>query len=296
MNINHTALAALLALALSACGGNAPDKGAQGTAAAPATGPAAAEHDKDSAMTALKPPSADSVLYVIYQRDGDGAVSYKVDGGAIVSYWYGQVFDLKGKHYFTGFTSKTEGEEGPDAEAGMMEPGNVAIGQATFVQGGTADAPAWVQLDTDGYVGEFGRNDQPEPLDTARKAQTHALEDGRMLLAVPTRDFNEGVAMSGYAIFLFDPDNVDKLSFRRWGYLGSIHAGDDNSASCEDGAVTPCAVSTGTLAFGAVSGGLPTLTVSLSGKTIDGPGKLRDLGPADTLTYTFNADKERYAP
>lgn len=296
MTINKTGLAALLALALAACGSNAPDAGAKGTTAAPEAGPAAAEHDKDSAMTALKPPSADSVLYVIYQRDGDGAVTYKVDGGAIVSYWYGQAFDLKGKHYFTGFTSRSEGEEGPDSDAGMMEPGNVAIGQATFVQGGTADAPAWVQQDTDGYVGQFGGNDQPEPLDTARKAQTHVLDDGRMLLAVPTRNFTEGVAMFGYAIFLFDPDNVDKLSFRRWGYLGSIHAGEDNSASCEDGAVTPCAASSGTLAFGAVSGGLPKLTVSLSGKTIDGPGKLRDLGAADTLTYTFNADKERYTP
>ena len=48
------------------------------------------EHD----MSELKPPSADSVLYFIYQRDGDGAVSYKVDGGATVSYWYGHAFEL----------------------------------------------------------------------------------------------------------------------------------------------------------------------------------------------------------
>jgi hypothetical protein len=68
--------------------------------------------------------------------------------------------------------------------------------------------------------------------------QTHPLEDGRLLLAVPTRQFTAGVATSDYAIFLFDPDNVDTLSFRRWGYLDSIGGGDDNSASCEDGAAT----------------------------------------------------------
>ena len=77
-------------------------------------------------MSELKPPSADSVLYFIYQRDGDGAVSYKVDGGATVSYWYGHAFELNGKHYFTGFGSRSVGE-GPEGDNGMMDPEHVAI-------------------------------------------------------------------------------------------------------------------------------------------------------------------------
>ncbi len=281
---------------LAGCGQQDGDAATRTSGAAVGAQPAV-EHQKDQGMTALKPPSPDAVLYVIYQRDGDGAFTYEVDGGAIVSYWYGQAFDLNGKHYFTGFATRTEGSEGPEAETGLMEPGHVAIAQATFVQGGDAAKPVWSQLETDGYVGEFGTNDQGDPVDTTRKAQTHATADNRLLLAVPTRRFADGVATSGYALFLFDPDNSDDLSFRRWGYLGSIAAGSDNSAACDDGKVMPCAVSTGTLSFGeATATGLPSVKVALAGKAISGPGTLRDLGPADALTYTFDAKAGHYQP
>ncbi|MEG2805027.1 hypothetical protein [Stenotrophomonas sp.] len=290
------ALSAMVVVMLAGCGQQDGNAAARASKAAVGAQPAV-EHQKDQGMTALKPPSPDSILYLIYQRDGDGAFTYEVDGGVIVSYWYGLAFDLKGKHYFTGFTTGTEGEEGPGSEGGMEEPGHVAIGQATFVQGGDAAKPTWSQLETDGYVGEFGANDQGDPVDTTRKAQYEATEDGRLVLAVPTRRFADGVATASFALFLFDPDNVDALSFRRWGYLGSIAAGSDNSAACDEGQVMPCAVSTGTLAFGPPSAsGLPVLTVALAGKEIAGPGKLRELGPTDGLTYTFNAKAGRYQP
>lgn len=299
MKHDTTVLVAALILATAGCDatrdettgvneGNAPGH------AADATQPG--NHDKDQPMPALKPPSPDSVLYFIYKRDGDGAFSYEVDGGATVSFWTGHAFDFKGRHYYTGFANKTEGQE-PDGDAGMMEPGHVAISQATFVREDKAGEPGWTPVDTDGYVGEFGSNDRADEIDDSRKPQSHASEDGRMLLAIPTRRFMNGIASASYALFVFDPDNVDQLEHRSWGYLGSVAAGEDNAAACDGGAVMPCAASAGTLSFLAeTDAGLPRLQVALSGEAIAGPGEVRPLGPADALTYAFDANTGTYGP
>lgn len=249
--------------------------------------------NKEEAMSELKPPSADSVLYFIYQRDGDGAVSYKVDGGATVSYWYGHAFDLKGKHYFTGFGSKSEGE-GPEGENGMMDPDHVAISQATFTRVEKEGKAEWSKPDTDGYVGEFGRMGRAEQIDESRKAQSFTTGDGRYLLAVPTRDFVNGTDVRMFALLLFDPDNVDALGFRQWGYLGSIPVSYDNSDACDGGEVMPCAASSGTLAFEQAGAGLPDLKVVSKGTTIAAPGKVRDMTEADTVVYTFDQSTQRY--
>lgn len=249
--------------------------------------------NKEEAMSELKPPSADSVLYFIYQRDGDGAVSYEVDGGATVSYWYGHAFDLKGKHYFTGFGSKSEGE-GPEGDNGMMDPEHVAISQATFTRVEKEGKAEWSKPDTDGYVGEFGRMGRAEQIDESRKAQSFTTGDGRYLLAVPTLDFVNGTDVRMFALLLFDPDNVDALGFRQWGYLGSIPVSYDNSDACDGGEVMPCAASSGTLAFEQTGAGLPDLKVVSKGTTIAAPGKVRDMTEADTVVYTFDQATQRY--
>ena len=294
MKNTMTTMAALLALALAGCNQQSNAEVVQKVAGG---APAAADKTKESGMTDLKAPSPDSVLYVIYQRDGDGAVSYKIDGGAVVTYWYGYPFELKGRHYFTGFATSTEGEDSAGSESGMMEPGRVAIAQATFVQAEDAGKPTWSQVDTDGYVGEFGHNDQADAIDDTRKPLSQETADGRLLLALPTRRFDYGVAQASYALFLFDPNNVDDLSFRKWGYIGSVAAGSDNSAACSDDKVMPCAVSTGTLTFEASGqAGLPNVKITLAGKEISEPGETRDLGAKDALTYTFDAKEGRYLP
>lgn len=292
--MKQQAMTMMLVLALAGCA----QKDSAADAAQPAEATPAAQatdQNKEQAVTDLKPPSPDSVLYLIYQRDGNGAVSYEIEGGATVSYWYGYDFALKGKHYFTGFATRSGGTEGPDAEAGVMEPGHVAIAQATFIRTEEAGKPIWSKPDTDGYVGEFGSNDQPDEVDSTRKPQSQEIADGRLLVAIPTRHFAQGVANATYALFLFDPDNADDLSFREWGYLGTVAAGDDNSAACDDGKVMPCAASTGTLSFEAPGqAGLPGVKIALSGKEISGPGKVRDLGAQDALTYAFDTKEGRY--
>jgi hypothetical protein len=279
------AMAAMAAMAVG-CDAQAPQSMDEATQPTP-------PQTKEQDMSELKSPTADSVLYFIYQRDGDGAVSYKVDGGATVSYWYGHAFDLKGKHYFTGFGSKSEGE-GPEGENGMMDPEHVAISQATFTRVEKEGKAEWSKPDTDGYVGEFGRMGRAEQIDESRKAQSFTTGDGRYLLAVPTLDFVNGTDVRMFALLLFDPDNVDALGFRQWGYLGSIPVSYDNSDACDGGEVMPCAASSGTLAFEQTGAGLPDLKVVSKGTIIAAPGKVRDMTEADTVVYTFDQEKQRY--
>lgn len=283
-------LSSLLLVSLAVLAGGCD---AQAPRPADATAQDAAPQQKDQDMSELKPPSADSVLYFIYQRDGDGAVSYKVDGGATVSYWYGHEFDLGGKHYFTGFGAKSQGE-GPEGDDGMMDPEHVAISQATFTRVEKDGKSEWSKPDTDGYVGEFGRMGRPEQIDDSRKAQSFTTGDGRYLLAVPTQDFVNGTDVRMFSLLLFDPGSVDKLGFRQWGYLGSIPVSDDNSDACDGGQVMPCVASTGTLTFEQVGEGLPRLKVSSRGTTIASPGKVRDMTGADDVVYTFDETSERY--
>ena len=286
-------LSSLLLLAMIVVAGGCD---AQAPRSADAASGATPPQTKEQDMSELKPPSADSVLYFIYQRDGDGAVSYKIDGGAIVSYWYGHEFDLGGKHYFTGFGSKSQGE-GPEGDDGLMDPEHVAISQATFTRVEKDGKQEWSKPDTDGYVGEFGRMGRAEQIDDSRKAQSFTTGDGRYVLAVPTFDFVNGNDVRMVSLFLFDPDNKDALPFRRWGYMGGIPLGDDNSAACSDGQVMPCTASTGELAFEpAADGGLPSVKVTPSGNTNSGPGEVRALGPADAVTYRFDANEGRYKP
>ena len=47
----------------------------------------------------VQPPSPSSALYLIYQKDGDGADSYEVENGSWTTYWYGYQFDLDGRQY-----------------------------------------------------------------------------------------------------------------------------------------------------------------------------------------------------
>ncbi len=266
---------------------------AQAPRVADATAQDAAPQKKDQDMSELKPPSADSVLYFIYQRDGDGAVTYKIDGGATVSYWYGHEFDLGGKHYFAGFGSKSQGE-GPEGDDGMMDPEHVAISQATFTRVEKDGKPEWSKPDTDGYVGEFGRMGRPIQIDDSRKAQSFTTGDGRYLLAVPTLDFVNGTDVRMFALLLFDPDNVDALGFRQWGYLGSIPVSYDNSEACDGGEVMPCAASSGTLSFEQTGEGLPELKILSKGTTIASPGKVRDMTEADTVVHTFDQARQSY--
>ena len=248
-------------------------------------------------VSSVAPPSPDSVLYFIYKKDGDGATSYEVDYGSWVGYWYGYEFDLKGKRYFTGFGYKTPekfGEEEEGEESGSDGP--VAISQATFLLETKEGKTAWSILETDGFVGEFGANEKPLGVDRARRPQSYETPDGRLLLAVPTADFSNGVAVDGFALFVYDPEGRVKLRDKHWAYLGNIAAGEDNSAACDEGNVMPCVSSKGTLSFQPSGDGMPSLRVEMEGTAIASPGKTRELGAADAVTYAYDRERNSYQP
>ena len=63
-------LSSLLLVAIAIAAGGCDAQAPQSADAATGTPP---PQTKEKDMSELKPPSADSVLYFIYQRDGDGA-------------------------------------------------------------------------------------------------------------------------------------------------------------------------------------------------------------------------------
>ena len=56
----------------------------------------------------------------------------------------------------------------------------------------------------------------------------------------------------------------------------------------------PCTDSDGELAFAADGNGLPRLTVTFKGTTIDAPGKTRALAAGDAVHYTFDSATQQY--
>ncbi|MFT4197935.1 MAG: hypothetical protein QM601_08505 [Pseudoxanthomonas sp.] len=236
------------------------------------------------------------MLYLIYGKDGDGAVSYEIGDGSWVNWWYGYPFEFKGAHWYAGFSWMSPEKFGEDADRPDTPATTVAIGQATFRQAAPGAAKPWTQVDTDGYVGEFGAYGKAAEVDGKREPLRFDTADGRMLLAVPTRSFGRGVTSLGYALFVFDPDRVAPLRNGRWAYVGSLAAGEHNAEACDGGRVMPCTSSTGALDFrSAADGGLPTIAVKLSGDTIDRPGGTRRLGEQDTVHYRFDGRQSAYA-
>lgn len=244
---------------------------------------------------AIRPPSADSVLYVIYGKDGDGATSYEVGDGSWVNWWYGYEFAFKGRQWYTGFSWMSPEKFGEDADQPDGPDTTVAIGQATFEMTREHSPKPWAQIDTDGYVGEFGAYAKAVAVDTKRKPERFDSGDGRMLLAIPTVSSGNGVASYGYALLVFDPDKVAPLRNGLWAYLGLALAGTDNADACDQGQVMPCESSTGILSFQAApDGGLPGVTITLAGTTIDQPGKVRTLGAQDAVHYHFDTGQGHY--
>ncbi|WMR42348.1 hypothetical protein RDM66_00790, partial [Stenotrophomonas maltophilia] len=112
---------------------------------------------------------------------------------------------------------------------------------------------------------------------------------------VPTSSFDRGISSTGYALLLFNPRrSEDDVDSKVWRYVGSVRTGEDNSAACDDGNVMPCTDSDGELAFAADGNGLPRLTVTFKGTTIEGPGKTRALGAGDAVHYTFDSATQQY--
>ena len=274
-------------LTLAACGSQATEQQERSTGATTAP-EQAARADVESP----EPPSSAEVLQAIYALESKDGKSATSEAGAIATYWLGHAFELSGQSYFTGFTTLTAEPDGATESSSSMEPGHVAIGQVTYRR--DVDSNAWSIVAKDGYAGEFGKLNNAETIDESRELKSNVTPDNRVVLAVPVRDFDQGVAYSNNAVLIFNPDGVEGQPFRVWTYAGTIQAGSDNEAACEGGVLT-CAKSEGKLTFEAdPNGGLPRLRVELAGNEVAGPGQLRALDSSDAMLLTYDESAERY--
>ncbi|MPT29214.1 MAG: hypothetical protein E2602_20460 [Achromobacter sp.] len=235
-------------------------------------------------------------MYAIYQIDGKGADSYEVANGSIATYWFGHAFELGGTQYFTGFTWDTRERYGkPDEDEAGPET-QVNLAEATFTLTGSSPERPWKFRGMEHTIGMFGAYERPEAIDTRRQPLEYRTPAGKLVLAVPTQGFDNGTSFEGYALFVFNIGPRDELKDKVWAYIGSINTGDDNSAACADGDVMPCVARTGKLTFAAQPGGdMPRITVTPSGTEIAGPGKTRQLGAADAVTYVYDEAGKQYA-
>jgi len=296
------AFAACLLVSLSAAACSAADPAPSSSQpGAPAQAANAPRQDVAPMQTptpdaAATPPDAPTVMYFTYQVDGDGATSYEVQNGSVATFWFGHTFILDGTTYYTGFSWDTRehyGKPGEQTPAGPDDRANLA--EATFVLAGTDARKPWKFRGQEWTIGALGAYDKADDVDTRRKPLEHRTADGRLLLAVPTSSFDRGISSTGYALLLFNPRrSEDDVDSKVWRYVGSVRTGEDNSAACDDGNVMPCTDSDGELAFAADGNGLPRLTVTFKGTTIEGPGKTRALGAGDAVHYTFDSATQQY--
>lgn len=292
------ALMIILLAALScACDGRPLDAG---KTAKPANSTSATDLDTSNVTTpsppriAAQPPSPSSMMYMIYQKDGDGALSYEIENGSVATYWYSHTFDLGGKHWHTAFAYSTpEKYGGPADETPPAPDTTVTIAQATMVKDSADSEKPWVFSGNDYSVGEFGAYERAGEIDKSRKLENQASADGRLVLAIPTTFFANGIKASSYEVFVFNPADLDlKANYgqKRWTHVGNIPAGEDNDADCgPDAGDRTCYRTRGILSFTATGGNdLPDIRVTLSGDAQPGAAE------GQVADYAFDAGRKQY--
>ncbi|QYJ19137.1 hypothetical protein KYT87_15270 [Achromobacter sp. ES-001] len=266
-----------------------------------AASPAVAASDapapiSQAAAARVAPPDVPSMLYAIYDVDGKGETTYEVANGSVATYWFGHAFESEGTHYYTGFAWDTADRYGKPGEDDVGPGTRVNLTEATFVLTDPASERPWKFRGMEPTIGEFGAYERGEDVDTRRKPLEFRTPAGKLLLAVPTTDFDNGITSTGYALLVFNPERLkEEVDGHVWTYVGSLLTGEDNSAACADGDVMPCTSSKGELVFS--NDGkqdMPTVTVKPSGTTISGPNKTRQLGAADITAYVFDPASKAY--
>lgn len=250
-----------------------------------------------AAAAAVTPPDAATVMYYIYQVDGKGETTYEVANGSVATYWFGHAFESEGTHYYTGFAWDTADRYGKPGEDQVGPGTQVNLAEATFVLTDPASAKPWKFRGMEPTIGQFGAYERGLDVDDRRKAIEHRTPAGKLLLAVPTTSFGNGITSDGYDLLVFNPDRLkrDGGDDHVWTYVGGLLTGEDNSAACADGDVMPCTASTGELEF--VADGkqdMPAVKIIPKGTTISGPNKTRQLSAADAMTFVFDPATKAY--
>jgi len=235
----------------------------------------------DSAPSAesMQAPRTDSVLYFISDVDGDGATSYEIANGAWINAWYGLQHASGGKQYYTGFAWITPTRYGAARDSDEVDPeAKVTLAQATFEATAPGTDSPWRFVGAEPAIGQFGAAEKGNSVDTKRKVQTWQGADGTLLVAVPTWYLSGGSHMRLFDLLATAKATPDQdISAPRWRYVGTVEAGEDNSASCgADNGGVPCRDITASLAFQERPGAeLPDLKLSFTGPDGDKTSEYR---------------------
>jgi hypothetical protein len=293
MRLAKTRLWAATLLLLGGCTDKQPAAAPAAAQAAPAASASAAAAQSDP--VAVEVPVPGRVLDDIYGHKVDGSASYTIDNNALASFWYGDRFDLGGKHYYTGFANAGPGKYGKPEEENPDPAVGVSISQATYVLDRADGKPTWTLFHAQRWVGDFGSNEKADTLDQKRKPQSTQTKDGHLLLALPTSSFGNGVTSAGFALFTFDPNKNELGGYEAWVYRGTVAAGEDNEASSDEEGVVPHVSSVGTLRFQPLPGEpMPAVQIALSGSAIAGPGRARMLDASDAVLYAYDQASGQY--
>lgn len=271
----RTLVLALTSVLVVACSPTDPGASASSTpGASPSPAPSAvkdAPNVADSAPSAEspQPPRTDSVLYFISDVDGDGATSYEIANGAWINAWYGLQHTAAGKLYYTGFAWITPTRYGAARDSDEVDPeAKVTLAQATFEASAPGTESPWRFVGAEPAIGEFGAAEKGNTVDPKRKVQTWQGPDGTLLVAVPTWYLSGGSHMRLYDLLATVKATPDQgVAAPRWRYVGTVEAGEDNSASCgPDNGGLPCRDVSAVLAFRDRAGAeLPDLKLSFTG-------------------------------
>lgn len=229
-----------------------------------------------SVVSPASEPAPAQVLETIFHTPGDRSSSYEIANGSWASYWYGQTYEVEGNRYFTGFAEQSP-EHAPGAEADDPPSAKAKLGQATFLN----KDGAWVSVGTQVGFAQVGGRGRADAVDKTRDVVVRAVAGGRMLLAIPTdAAIEEGTVGKDYELLLRQTDG-------KWGHAGTVAAGSDDSAGCDDGRAFPCAPVTGRLEIPPSDGAMPDITVTLihGGPKPDGPQQ---------VIYRFDPNSSQY--
>ncbi|WP_337153438.1 hypothetical protein [Pseudomonas protegens] len=240
----------------------------------------------------IPPGAVLAVMQNVEVPDQDEEV--ELEDGVTATFWYGQELDFDGKHYYATFVWHTRDRAAREGEDFAAPEVQVRLADATFELTNPGQKQAYSIRSIERKIGFFGGREKPEEVDTKRKAVEHRTADGRLLLAVPTATFDDGVITRGYTMLVFNPNKKPEDDGWVWSYVGQVRTGEDNSAACDDGAVMSCIGSDGELSFVAGQESLPQVQVKVSGTTFEGPGKVRSLAAADNLTYVYDSKTQQY--
>lgn len=241
----------------------------------------------------LIPPGAVLALINNVQID-DQAETFELEDGVVSNFWYGREIDLGGKHYYATFSWFTRDRAAREGEDFIAPDVKVRLADATFELARPGQKQPYDIRSIERKIGFFGAREQPEEVDTSRQALEYRTNDGRLVLAVPTATFDSGYGISGYAVFVFNPNKTPEEDGWVWSYLGQVFSGEDNSAACDDGTVIPCIANQGELNFVAAQGPMPRLLVKFSGTTSAGDTQTRKMGDADDVSYVFDGKQVQY--